>query len=77
MNPLLVSLQGRQFECVSHRDAASVKIAEALLANSGGYEDFTPIDYERVAAVLIRYGRDNAAGTLNARAAEMRLMAPR
>jgi hypothetical protein len=68
----MASLQGKEIECVSLQDATSMRIADALLSGASGYEDFTPSDLERLAAVLFRYGRDNAANRLNSRAARMR-----
>jgi len=66
------TLQGKEIESVSLQDATSVRIAEAILTEIGGYQDFTSSDLERLAAVLFRYGRDAAASRLNNCAARMR-----
>ena len=55
-----VSLEGWMVECDSIEDAVAVRNAESILAtrNHAGY---TPAELERLAALLVRYGRKSAA----------------
>jgi hypothetical protein len=71
-DPYSASLQGKLVDCISLQDATAFKIADAILGDESGYEDFTPTDLERIAGVLLRYGRDEAARSLNSRAARIR-----
>jgi hypothetical protein len=64
-----VPLQGRIVECVSADDALDIKAADLTLANP---DDVRPGELERLAGVLLRYGRDHAAEKLNERARRLR-----
>ena len=60
----VVTLQGELVSCDSLDDAVAVKTANDILRDRTD-SDFTPRELDRLAAVLMRYGRDAEAETLS------------
>jgi hypothetical protein len=67
----VVLLQGRAVECLSLEDAAAIKMADGLLAD-GDSHIYSSDELDRIAGVLLRYGRQQAAETLAQRASRLR-----
>ena len=62
-----VPLEGWIVECDSIDDAVAVKNAEQILS-SRNYVGYAPAELDRLAAILVKYGRKSAAVHLRQRA---------
>ncbi len=68
----VVPFQGEMIECQTGLDAVAVKLADAVL--SGG-EDVSPVELQRLAAILDRYSRPVAAQKLRMQCVRQRVQA--
>jgi hypothetical protein len=69
-----VPLEGFIVECESVADAVAVKNADEVLSDRG-LSSYAPVELDRLADVLTRYGRQSAANVLRSEAQRRRAAA--